>query len=107
MAINRNKILFLRQQRDVSSVGSERLLDRQEVAGSNPARPTSENQGVRVAWLFLTLSVCTQLYRISYLKRIFNNLIAEFIPGYNSEGKSGKSYTMILFSFKNSYIALL
>jgi hypothetical protein len=30
----------LRKERDVSSVGSERLLDRQEVTGSTPVRPT-------------------------------------------------------------------
>ena len=28
----------------ISSVGLERLLDRQEVTGSNPVCPTSENQ---------------------------------------------------------------
>ena len=30
----------MRKKRDVSSVGLERLLDRQEVTGSNPVRPT-------------------------------------------------------------------
>ncbi len=29
--------------RDVSSVGSERLLDRQEVTGSTPVRPTTSS----------------------------------------------------------------
>ena len=33
-------MLFLQQLRDVSSVGSERLLDRQEVDSSNLSRPT-------------------------------------------------------------------
>jgi hypothetical protein len=31
-------------RRDVSSVGSERLLDRQEVTGSIPVRPTHLNE---------------------------------------------------------------
>jgi hypothetical protein len=31
----------------VSSVGSERLLDRQEVTGSIPVHPTAEYEGVR------------------------------------------------------------
>ena len=34
------KIPIFASLRDVSSVGSERLLDRQEVTGSIPVRPT-------------------------------------------------------------------
>ena len=39
-------------QRDVSSVGSERLLDRQEVTGSNPVRPTFALRSSSVGGLF-------------------------------------------------------
>ena len=34
-------------QRGVSSVGSERMLDRHEVTGSIPVHPTADNEGVR------------------------------------------------------------
>jgi hypothetical protein len=37
---NNSYFIIFALRRDVSSVGSERLLDRQEVAGSIPARPT-------------------------------------------------------------------
>ena len=39
--------IYLCLPRDVSSVGSERLLHTQEVAGSNPARPTSGMKHLR------------------------------------------------------------
>jgi hypothetical protein len=45
----KGKLLFLFPLRDVSSVGSERLLDRQEVTGSIPVRPTKIIRELRMA----------------------------------------------------------
>ena len=44
---------FFVDKREHSSVGLERLLDKQEVSGSNPLVPTNENQtvaGVRLSF---------------------------------------------------------
>ena len=42
--------------REHSSVGLERLLDKQEVSGSNPLVPTNENQ--TVAEMQLSFFIC-------------------------------------------------
>ena len=39
--------------RGVSSVGLERLLDRQEVTGSNPVHPTSNRNPLLPEWIFV------------------------------------------------------
>ena len=46
-----NYFIIFAPFRDVSSVGLERLLDRQEVTGSNPVRPTSKNHKIGLACL--------------------------------------------------------
>lgn len=49
--------------REHSSVGLERLLDKQEVSGSNPLVPTNENQ--TVAEMQLSFFMCAILVYFS------------------------------------------
>ena len=61
---NRKKSVFLRrsfERRSVSSVGLERLLDRQEVTGSNPVQITKKKSHTDRCDFFLSFDIpCIQ-----------------------------------------------
>ena len=56
-----------RFQRDISSVGLERCLDRAEVTGSNPVYPTFSTHIPK--FFFLVFGYCAPSVRFGYVNR--------------------------------------